>query len=78
MIAWRASPTRELADRLAAGGPDQVRDVWHALTAELHHATRADLCSRHAAMAPVLQSVAGPYALGDLAWSLIACQRWWP
>jgi hypothetical protein len=76
-VAWSLYPTIELAEILATGEPAQRHEVWQELTTKLRNLTRADLCSRYVALVPLLRSVGGPKAIGDLARSLIATARWW-
>lgn len=76
-VAWSANPSLELAEVLATGEPAQRHELWQELTTKLRNLTRADLCSRYVALAPLLRSVGEPKALGDLARSLIASASWW-
>ena len=76
-FAWSPYPTRELAGFLATGDPAERDEVWHELTSTLRNLKRGDLCSRYAALMPLLQAVGGPTAMGELARSLIATARWW-
>jgi hypothetical protein len=76
-IAWNSYPTSELAETLASGETVQRQEVWQELTTKVRNLTRADLCSRYVALVPLLRSLGGSQAIGDLARSLIATASWW-
>lgn len=76
-INWQAWPADQLSGLLSTGEPSASEALWLELSANMRSLTRAELCERYAALAPLLRKVGGPGVIPEFARSVLATAGWW-